>query len=163
MSELKVTPQMVVSFTYSILSAEGEILEQSDLPMSYLHGVDGKMFPKVEQALTGKRIGEEVRVSLSSAESFGPRDEELTFQDQIDNVPPEYRHIGAEAMFENSEGESVTMTVTKIDDGMITLDGNHPFAGKDLTFHVKVTDMRPASMEEVGKGEVLESQNPVMH
>jgi len=156
-----VVPHTVVSFTYVILDEGGRVLEQSDLPMSYIHEVDGKMYPKVEQAMNGARVGDEVVVELSPAEGFGEPDPEMLYVEQLENVPPEYHHIGAEAMFENEEGETITMIVTKIENGELTLDANHPFAGKTVKFRITVVGLREATPQEIGSGEVMDMQGPL--
>ena len=148
--------QKVVTFVYSILDQDGSMLEQSDLPLTYMHGVDGKMYEKVEKAMTGKKVGDEIRVVLPPEEGFGPHDAELTYSDAIENVPSEFCQIGAEAEFEDPEGERITMIVTNIENGQITLDGNHPFAGKTVTFVIKTIDIRDATTDEIGRGEVAD-------
>ncbi len=154
----------VVSVSYSILDAEGNVLEQSDLPVDYLHGVDGRLFPKVEKALEGKAVGDSVDVTLSVDEGFGPPDPALIFTDDLQNAPPEFRVVGARSSFENEQGESVEMIVTKIEDGKITIDGNHPFAGKIITFHVTVMGIRDALPNELSHGEVTPaSTSDMMH
>ena len=160
MTEETVAKQKVVTFTYVILDENRSVQEQSDLPMSYLHGVDGKMFPKVESELEGKKVGDVVEVTLAPVEAFGERDPSLTFDDVIENVPPEFQQIGAEATFQNDAGEQVSMTVTRIENGKVYLDGNHPCAGKTMTFQVTVKDIREATTEEVGAGEVVEADGP---
>lgn len=161
MSEPRVEKQKVITFVYTILDEKGSVQEQSDLPMSYIHGVDGKMFERVEAEMEGKTIGDEIEVTLQPSEAFGERDPSLTYTDSLDNVPPEFQKLGAEAVFENEDGEQVTMAVTKIEDGQITLDGNHPYAGKRMTFKITIQDIREASAEEVGSGEVMDMQNPL--
>lgn len=161
MSEARVEKQKVITFVYMILDEQGSVQEQSDLPMSYIHGIDGKMFEKVEAEMEGKKVGDVIEVTLQPADAFGERDPELTFTDSLENVPPEFQKLGAEAMFENDDGEQATMVVTKIEDGQITLDGNHPYAGKQMTFKITIKDIREASMEEVGTGEVMDMQNPL--
>ena len=156
MTEEIIKKQKVVSFTYMILDENGSIQEQSDLPMSYLHGVDGKMFPKVESELEGKTVGDVVEVTLEPADAFGERDPSRTFQDAIENVPAEFQEIGTEATFQNDAGEQISMTVTKIENGRVYLDGNHPYAGRRMTFKVTVSDIRDATIEEVGVGEVVD-------
>lgn len=156
-----VSPQTVVTFTYVILDSQGHVLEQSDLPMSYIHAVDGKMYPKVEGALTGAAIGDEVQVALSPGEGFGEADPDLMYVEKVENVPPEYRHLGAEAIFQNEAGETITMKVTKIANGEITLDANHPFAGKTVVFKITVVGLREATPQEVGSGEVMDMQDPL--
>jgi len=120
----QVQKNKLVSITYSILSDAGEVLEQSDLPIDYVQGVDGKLFPQVEE------------------EAFGMPDPELIITDDINSAPPEYRVIGARPTFQNENGDSLEMVVTKIEDGKITVDGNHQFAGKTITFVVKVVAVR---------------------
>lgn len=157
-----VSKHKVVTFTYVIMDdADGSVLEQSDLPMSYLHGVDGKMYPKAEKALEGKTIDEAVEVVISPEEGFGYPDPEMMHMEKINDVPPEYRHIGAEAMFENEQGESITMKVTKIENGEITLDANHPFAGKTVKFKITVVALRDATKQEIGTGAVVDMSGPL--
>jgi FKBP-type peptidyl-prolyl cis-trans isomerase SlyD len=163
MSEQKVEENKVVSLTYVILDETGAVLEQYDLPISYVHGNNSNMYPKVAEALEGAKVGDEIEVILSSAEGFGERDPSLTFSDDIDNVPPEYRQLGAEATFQNEQGESITMTVVKMENGKIMLDGNHPFAGKTVIFKLRVMEIRDATEAEVGSGEVAQTANPVLH
>jgi FKBP-type peptidyl-prolyl cis-trans isomerase SlyD len=156
-----ISPHTVVTFTYVILDSEGGVLEQSDLPMSYIHAVDGKMYPKVEAALSGASVGDEVEVELSPTEGFGEPDPELMYVEKLENVPAEYRHIGAEAMFQNEDGETITMKVTKIENGELTLDANHPFAGMTVTFKITVVGLRDATPQEIGTGEVMDMQGPL--
>jgi FKBP-type peptidyl-prolyl cis-trans isomerase SlyD len=152
----------VVSFTYSIADESGEVVEQSDLPISYAHGGKHDLFEKVEQALEGSVIGDTVEVELTPEESFGPSDPNLTYIDDLDNVPSEFRHVGAEVEMVNDQGDSKTFVVTHIEDGKLTVDGNHPMAGKVITFHIKVTTIRDATDDEMANG-VEAMPMPVLH
>lgn len=152
MGILQVTKNKAVFFTYSILDEKGEILEQSDLPMSYVHGSDSGLIEKVEQALEGCAENESVKVKVSAEEGYGAHNPELTYTDDLDNVPPEYHKIGAEVQFQNDSGEVKVFTVSKIENGKLTVDGNHPFSGKDLIFSITVTEIRDATQEEIESG-----------
>lgn len=156
-----VRPQTVVTFAYSILDTDGRILEQSDLPIAYLHGIDGKMYPSAEKAVDGARVGDVVECTITPEEGFGYPDPDLMYSDSLENVPAEFHRIGAEAMFENENGDTITMTVRKIEDGQITLDANHPFAGKTVVFKIKVLGVRDATEQEIGSGEVIDMQGPL--
>jgi FKBP-type peptidyl-prolyl cis-trans isomerase SlyD len=162
MTDQFVENNKVVSFTYSIVDDNGELLEQSDLPISYVHGGKHELFEKVIQALDGSVIDDAVEVMLTPEEGFGPHDPELTYTDDIENVPDEFRRIGAEVEMMNDSGESRTFTVTRIKDGKLTVDGNHPMAGKIITFHIKVIDIRDATPAEVENG-VEAMEMPVLH
>ncbi len=153
----------VISVTYSILDEQGEILEQVDMPTDYLHGVDHALFPKIEAALHGKFVGDTVDVKLSPEEGFGSHDPSLTFTDKIENVPPEYRTIGAKPTFQDDKGNTVEFVVTKIDNGMLTVDSNHPFAGKIINFHVTVVAIRDATDAELQRGISAEDAKAKLH
>lgn len=149
MSSCCIEKNKVVSVTYRIIDESGNVAEQSDIPIEYIHGVPNAMFERVERALSGKTIGETVEVKLKSEEAFGPHKPELAFSDAIENVPPQYRFVGARPTFENENGEMREMVVTKIEGGKLTVDANHPFAGQDITFIVTVEAVRDATNEEL--------------
>lgn len=136
-----------VSLTYTIRETGGELLEQVDTPVTYLHG-SGRLLPKVEEALTGKSAGDEVSVDLSVDEAFGPHNAELTYVDDLDNVPEQFRYPGAEVEMTSDRGEKRTFVVTLIEDGKLTIDGNHPLAGKKLTFDVSILEVRVPTEQE---------------
>lgn len=150
-----VTKNKVVSITYRILDENQEVREQSDIPVDYIHGINNPMFEKVERALEGKKLGDDIKVVLSPAEGFGEHDPKLTFTDDIENVPPEYRRVGAKPQFESADGNSVEMLVTEVKEGKVTVDSNHPFAGKTMTFHVIVVNIRDASGQEISQGQPI--------
>jgi len=162
MTEQFVEQHKVVSFVYSIVDESGELLEQSDLPISYVHGGKHDLFEKVEQGLDGAVVNDTVEVSLTPEEGFGSHDPDLTYTDVIENVPEEFRSVGAEVEMMNDQGDSRKFTVTRIEDGKLTVDGNHPMAGKVITFRIKVTDIRDATLEEIANG-VEAMAMPVLH
>ncbi len=152
MSEQQVGKHKVVGIKYQILDQDGMVLEHSDLPVSYLHGGPNQMFPQVEDALEGCRVGDRVEVVLKPEEAFGQHDPSLTFTDDIENVPPQFRKVGMQVEMQNDRGETRMFVVSKIEDGKLTVDGNHPFAGKILTYVVTVDSIRDATPEELKKG-----------
>ncbi|MBI5460693.1 MAG: FKBP-type peptidyl-prolyl cis-trans isomerase [Gammaproteobacteria bacterium] len=144
-----IAPRKLVTLTYRITDTDGLVLEQNDMPVSYLHGGHSQMFEKVERALEGKAAGDVVEVSLAPAEGFGDRDPNLTFTDDLDNVPPEFRRLGAEVEMQNENGDVRTFIVTHIENGRLTVDCNHPFAGKTVLFRIEVLSVRDASPDEL--------------
>jgi len=162
MTEQFVEQHKVVSFVYSIVDESGELLEQSDLPISYVHGGKHDLFEKVEQGLDGAVVKDTVEVSLTPEEGFGAHDPDLTYTDAIENVPEEFRTVGAEVEMMNDQGDSRKFTVTRIEDGKLTVDGNHPMAGKAITFRIKVIEIRDATPEEIANG-VEAMAMPVLH
>ena len=158
MSDNRVTQGKFVELTYTIVDERDEVVEAASLPIHYIHGHNSGIFPQIEKALDGKSVGDTVSVEIK--DGFGPHDPALTFTDALDNVPPEFRKVGAEVEMQNESGEVKTFYVTKIEGGFLTVDGNHPFAGKTVTFHVKVESLRDASQAEIQQAHTSREQNP---
>ncbi|MCP4993312.1 MAG: peptidylprolyl isomerase [Gammaproteobacteria bacterium] len=138
-----------VSLTYTIVDEAGNLMEQNDIPQSYIHGGETELIGGMDKAVAGKSVGDEVEMTISPDDGFGPHDPDLTFTDDLANVPPEFRHIGAEVQMGNDQGEAKTFYVTKIEDGKLTVDGNHPMAGKNLIVKVKILTVRDATPEDM--------------
>ena len=148
----KITQNKLVSLVYTITDEDDNILERIDMPIQYIQGVKSQVIEKIETALDGHQVGDLVHVTLSPEEGFGAHDPELTFSDDINNVPPQFHTIGAEVEFQNEQGESKIFYVTKIEDGKLTVDGNHPLAGKTITYNITVKEVRDATADELKHG-----------
>ena len=77
----------VVTITYIVKDMDGKLLEESEDPVSYLHGGYDNIFPLVEQALEGKAVGETIDLKLQPADAFGEMDEELVRMESRENFP----------------------------------------------------------------------------
>jgi len=153
---MKITKDTVVSLRYELFDSEGELLEKVDEPVSYLHGGYDGIFPLVEEALHGREIGDQCSVTLQPDDAFGEYDHELV-EVEARNAFPEDVAVGMqfEGGPENSEEDDYLLyTVVDVDGDDVTVDGNHPLAGKTLTFNCTVTGVRPASATELAHGHV---------
>jgi FKBP-type peptidyl-prolyl cis-trans isomerase SlyD len=159
MTRESVAKNKVVTFTYVILDEAGRVIEQYDMPRSYIHGSEGGLLSRIEDALEGLAAGDRAEVKLPPEEGFGVSDPALIISEDLENVPPPYRAVGAQATFQNERGETKEFRVVKIEDGQLTLDGNHPLAGQSAVFVVNVLDIRDATPEELAHG--LPEQNMV--
>jgi len=137
-----------VSLTYRISDDRGNVLEQTDLPVGYIYGGKNQLIGGMDDAVTGKQAGEQIDFLLSPETGFGLHDPNLTFTDRIENVPPEFRFVGAEVPMQSESGDVRTFYVTRVEGGELTVDGNHPFAGKTLVVHIEILDVRDATQEE---------------
>ena len=156
-----VAKDKVISLTYRIVDEAGKLLEQVDIPISYVHGGKSNLIEKIQTALEGHCVGDQVEVTVQPQDAFGEHDPVLTYTDDIENVPPEFRRVGAEVEMQNEQGDIKTFVVSRIEDGKLTVDGNHPLAGKVLTFHVKVEAVRNATDDELAHG--VQSTPPTLH
>ena len=144
----------IVNMTYEIKDIDGNILESSSEPVEYLHGGFDNIFPKVEEAMHGKKIGDEIMVSLEPADAFGTYDESLVQIEPTSAFPENELKQGMQFEGEDSSGEVITYTVTDIADGKVIVDGNHPWAGQRIIFTAIVGDIRLANDQE------LKDKNP---
>ncbi len=138
-----------VSLTYTISDTDDNLLEQNDIPVSYIHGGEQELIGGMDRAVAGKSAGESVEMLVSPADGFGDRDPNLLFTDDLENVPPEFRRVGAEVQMQNEAGDAKTFYITKIEGGKLTVDGNHPLAGKNLIVRVKLLEVRDATAADV--------------
>ncbi|QFY89286.1 peptidylprolyl isomerase [Magnetovirga frankeli] len=138
-----------VSMTYVIADDQGNVLEQNDIPVSYVFGGEMELLGGVDRALRGKQAGDRVEIDISAADAgFGEHDPNLTFTDDIENVPEEFRQLGAEVQMQNDQGDVKSFFVTRIENGKLTVDGNHPLAGKNLKLTVDIKEVRDATPED---------------
>jgi FKBP-type peptidyl-prolyl cis-trans isomerase SlyD len=158
-----VTQNKLVYITYSILDSRGMVVEQHDIPVGYVQGANSGILPAIESAVAGRKVGDRIEIALSPEEGYGLRDESLVFVDDVENVPPQFRRVGAEVLFENEAGETKPFYVTKIEDGKVTVDGNPSLAGQSVTCLVNVMDIRDATPEEIRNGRPLDVKTGTVH
>jgi FKBP-type peptidyl-prolyl cis-trans isomerase SlyD len=163
MSDEIISNGMAVYITYSVLDEDGQVRGQQDMPTGYVHGCGSGLFVQVERALEGKRVGDSVEAQVPPEAGFGMRDPSLVIEDDVDNVPPTIRYIGAEAELENDSGHRLTFRVTHIAEGRITLDGNPPMAGRTATVAATVVSVRRATPDEIKAGFPTEPGSPAVH
>ncbi len=138
-----------------IEDTQGEVIDTSDIPMTYLHGGYGGLFERLEQELEGKRAGDVVLVQLEPEEAFGEYDAELV------RVEPRTRYgdgleEGMEVEDAFDEEEPRMYVITDLAGDKAVLDGNHPLAGIALRFTCTVISIRPATEEEIEAGAASE-------
>ena len=152
----QVAKNTVVTLDYNVTDSDGELVDAGKEPLVYLHGGHDDIFPKIEEAVQDKKVGETVKVKLQPEEAFGDYDEELIQIESRDQFPKELQ-VGMQ--FEGGpeggdDDDFISYRVTEIADDKVVLDGNHPLAGMSLIFTCTVTAVRPASEEELAHGHV---------
>ena len=145
----------VVSLAYTLRDNDDNIIDQSDDgSFLYLHGASN-IIPGLENALTGKTKGDELAVSVAPEEGYGERDQERIQDVPRDMFPPEQElEAGMQFHAQSPDGHAVMVTIANIEGDTITVDGNHPLAGVQLNFVVKIMDVREATQEELEHGHV---------
>ena len=153
---MTITQHKVVSIHYKVIDAVSE--EEIDSsgngePMIYLHGASN-IIPGLEQALEGKVVGDELEVTIEAAEAYGEYSENRVQQVPIEAFEEMEKVEPGMVVTAQTEGGQVNLEVTEVDETTVTVDANHPLAGKSLKFDVKVEEIRDASEEELAHGHV---------
>ncbi len=149
-----------VELNYKVIDTKtGAVLVTVEYPLGYVHGVNDVMSDAVTKELYGKKVGDIIEVPVDTKLLYGERDESLVFTDRIENVPEEYREIGMTITMENDKGEMKSFIVTRFDDKTLTVDGNNPLCGREITFVLEVLSIRDATDEEIEHGGAVDA-NP---
>lgn len=142
----------VISFSYVLTAKGGEVIDASaqGKPLIFITGL-GQIIPGLEAILIKMETAQKKTVTVPSQHAYGAYDEKLIYKVDRSKLPS--RDIKVGDMFEvGQEGQFAPVAITAINGDDITLDGNHPLAGQDLTFAVEIVSKRPATAEELAHG-----------
>ncbi|WP_128543821.1 FKBP-type peptidyl-prolyl cis-trans isomerase [Larkinella soli] len=148
---MEITKHKVAGIHYTLRDNEGNVLDSSEgrEPLYYLHG-EGNLIPGMENGLEGKSEGDKFQLKITPEEGYGVRDNEMIQEVPISAFGGQPVKVGMQ--FHTNQGHVVT--VTKVGLEQVTIDANHPLAGKELNFDVEVVEVRDATVEEVAHGHV---------
>ena len=147
---MSISANMVVTISFKLFDSSNQLLEESPEPIVYLHGTHSGIFPKIEEILNGKKVGDAISVTLEPVDAFGEYDAKMIRVEPVAELPADIT-IGGFLVAE-LDGAEVVWRVTGIADGKAVLDGNHELAGQRLRFDCNVLDVRDASPEEIAHG-----------
>ena len=129
-----------VTISYIGTLDNGKIFQSTDVdgPLTFTMGND-EIFPALERAIMGMGSQETKNVVLSGTDAYGPRRQDNVITVSRNAFPAGKEIVaGQKVSIDFSGGSSRTMLVTAVDDTGVTLDGNHPLAGCELTFALRV-------------------------
>jgi len=151
---VRVASEKVITIEYTLTDEDGEVLDSSeqDGPLSYLHGA-GNIVPGLEAALEGKSAGDALKVVVPPEDAYGEREDELVQTLPRDRFPDGEIEVGTRFRAEAGHQTRI-LTVIKVSETEVTIDGNHPLAGRTLSFDVKIREVRDATQEELDHGHV---------
>jgi FKBP-type peptidyl-prolyl cis-trans isomerase SlyD len=149
----------VVGIEYTLTEAGGsEVLDSNKgaAPLEFVMG-KGQIIPGLEKGLVGMSEGDSADILVKAEEAYGLRDEEAVQKlpkEQFEGIELEK---GMTLYGQGQQGETIQVTVLDFDDNEVTVDFNHPLAGKDLMFNVTVVSQRDATEQEAATGQVESS------
>ena len=153
-----ITSGKYVELKYQVIDARTDsVLTEVEFPLGYVHGVNEVLAPAVMRELEGKAAGDTIEVPIDCNQLYGPRDESLVINENIHNVPEEYREVGTSILMENDKGQTKTFLVTRIAGDIITIDGNNPLCGREVIFKLDILTVRDATEEEIQAGGKVEA------
>lgn len=151
---MQIADKTAVSIHYTLTNDAGEQLDSShgEEPLVYLHGM-GNIISGLESALRGKQVGDSFSVTIPPVEAYGEIDQAMLQTVSIEMFSGMDVDVGMQFHADVSHGSGI-VTVVAINGDEVTLDGNHPLAGENLTFDVEVVDVRPATADEIAHGHI---------
>lgn len=123
---------------------DGTIFDSSENrePLEFVLG-DGRMIKGFDAAVHGMSVGEDKQVKIPSNEAYGEKREDMMLDVPLDQVPPEIKpEVGMDLSIQNQAGQPTPVKVVHVDENKITLDANHPLAGEDLIFDIKLVEVK---------------------
>lgn len=150
----EVTKDKVVSIHYTVKDSAGKKLETSvgEEPLVYLHGHD-QIITGLEKALSGKAVGDKFNIKISAKDGYGEYNDSLvTTLKKGQFADTSELKVGSIFQFADQNGSPVVVRITGIKGDSVVVDGNHPFAGQELSFSVEVVDVRAATKDEIAHG-----------
>lgn len=146
----------VLTFNYSLKDEEGAVLESTanKEPLIFLSGTN-QILPKLEEALGEMLIGGKRNIKIEAAEAYGKYDEKAVQNIKRNQFPPEAKvEVGVSYLANSPDDGQMPFVITGVKEQDVTIDFNHPLAGKDLEFDVELVDIRDATAEEIQHGHV---------
>jgi FKBP-type peptidyl-prolyl cis-trans isomerase SlyD len=152
---MRIGGQCIVTLKYSLRLGDGQVVESSGTgePLVYLHG-SGQIMPGLERQLEGMEVGESRQLTVSPAEGYGERDEQKMQQVPRSVFGDKPIGVGDELIAVDEEQNQIPVRIDKMEGDQVTVDFNHPLAGKTLHFDVTVEEVREATAEERSHGHV---------
>jgi FKBP-type peptidyl-prolyl cis-trans isomerase SlyD len=163
---MEIREQRVAVITYVLKGDDGQVIQAAteESPFAFIHGI-GQVLPAFDEALLGKKMGDNYAFSLQAADAYGeynPDQIETLDRGIFEGAPAEYMRVGATLPMEYN-GHTVFGTITEITNEAVKMDFNHPLAGKNLHFAGIVLDVREATEVELAHGHVHDGPGGHQH
>jgi FKBP-type peptidyl-prolyl cis-trans isomerase SlyD len=143
----------VIGFHYTLTDKSGTVLDSSDgsEPLYFLESTQ-QIIPGLEKVLVLLSVGDKRKVEVKAADAYGDVNQELVIKVKRTQFPPGAELKMGDQFQVNEDPNSPVFTVIDLNEVEVTVDGNHPMAGKDLFFDVEIMASRPATQEEISHG-----------
>jgi len=133
-----------VQVNYTGTLSDGTVFDTSvgREPLEFTLGA-GQMIPGFEQAVPGMKVGESKTITIPAADAYGPRRDDMIIEVNREELPSGLDpNVGEQLQMTRADGGTSMVTVIKVAEKTITIDANHPLAGKDLTFEIELVKIQ---------------------
>jgi FKBP-type peptidyl-prolyl cis-trans isomerase SlyD len=143
----------VIGFHYTLTDKSGVTLDSSigDEPLYFLEDAQ-QIIPGLEKVISLMNVGDKRKIEVKANDAYGEVNPELIVKVKKTQFPPDAQLQVGDQFQVNNDQHSPVFTIMSIQEDEVTVDGNHPMAGKDLFFDVEIIGMRPATQEEMTHG-----------
>jgi FKBP-type peptidyl-prolyl cis-trans isomerase SlyD len=153
---MPIAENKVVTLNFTLTDDAGNVLDSTDHegPFSFISG-KGMVLPKLEEAVSVMMIGTKKQLMLNAKDAYGEFNEDAVQAVGKENFPEDFiLEAGMEYMASNPDGVQMPFIITNVEDETVTIDFNHPLAGKNLNFDLELLDVRDTTAEELAHGHV---------
>ena len=143
----------VISFHYTLTDDAGEVLDTSrdGEPLDFLEGAS-QIIPGLERELLGLKPGDVRVITVAAADAYGDVNPDLVARVKRSQFPATAQLEVGQRFTVDATEDAPVFTIVELDADHVTVDGNHPMAGRDLTFDVEIVSMREATAAERAHG-----------
>ena len=148
-----VSNNKMVDVAYKGTLADGTVFSKSDdgKPLEFLVG-GGTIIPTLEKGMMGMKVGDRKTIAVKAADAYGEYDKAAVREIPRSQFPKDLAlKVGERYQVNNGQGGPMVLTISAMTDTTVTVDFNHPLAGKDLTFEVTIVKIRDATKDELAK------------
>jgi peptidylprolyl isomerase len=133
-----------VQVHYTGKLADGTVFDSSvgREPLEFTLGA-GQMIPGFEKAVFGMKVGEKKTVTIPADEAYGPYRDDLVVEISREKLPSDMTpEVGQQLVMRQPDGTEIVVVITAVSDETVTIDANHPLAGKELTFEIELVKIK---------------------
>ena len=141
MSKVKKNDKVKVHYTGRLTTGEQFDSSAGRDPLEFTVGA-GQMIPGFDEAVEGMELNEKKTITLSPDQAYGPVHDQLINEVDRNQLPPDMQpEVGQTLMASSPDGRQTRVQVTEVKENSITIDANHPLAGKELVFDIELVEI----------------------
>lgn len=145
MSAVKSGDTVAIHYTGTLLDGSTFDSSEGRAPLEFEVG-SGMIIPGLDRAIPGMEVGDKKVVKIACADAYGPLNPEMRQAVPREGIPAEIPlELGTQLQMQTPDGQALPVTVVEVTDATVTLDANHPLAGKDLQFDIELMSINAAS------------------